>query len=54
MGGERRSLHSEIWAKNAFDEWRRFRGISTEKTIGELFGEEDIREFVETLKDFVL
>lgn len=54
MGGERKSASSENWVKNAFDEWRRFRGISTEKTIGELSGEEDIQEFVETLKDFVL
>ena len=54
MGGERRSLHSEIWARNAFDEWRRFRGISTEKTIGELSEEKDIRGFVELLHDFAL
>ena len=54
MGGERRSLHSETWARNAFDEWRRFRGYSTEKTIGELSEAEDIRGFVEQLHNFVL
>lgn len=54
MGGDRKSLHSEIWATNAFNEWRRFRGYSTEKSIGELSEEEDIRGFVEILKEFVL
>ena len=54
MGGERRSAHSETWAKNAFDEWRRFRGIPTNKTIGELSEEDDIRGFVELLHDFAL
>ena len=54
MGGERRSAHSETWARNTFDEWRRFRGYSLEKTIGELSEEEDIRGFVEMLVDFLL
>ena len=54
MGGERRSRHSEKWAENTFDEWRRFRGYSTEKTIGELSEAEDIRDFVQLLKNFML
>ena len=54
QGGERRSGHSENWAKNAFDEWRRFRGYSTEKTIRELSEEPDICGFVELLKNFML
>ncbi|KAG0579478.1 hypothetical protein KC19_4G101700 [Ceratodon purpureus] len=51
VGGERQSLHLENWTRNAFDEWRRFRGIPTTKTIGELSEEEDIQGFVELLHD---
>jgi hypothetical protein len=53
-GGKRRSRNGEIWAANAFDEWRRCHGLSTEESIGDLSEKEDIRDFVNMLLKFVL
>ena len=41
-GGRRHSRNGEVWATNAFDEWRRYHGISTEDSIGDLSEKEDI------------
>ena len=54
VGGERKSSHFKLRATNAFDEWRRFWGYSTKKYIGEMSEEEDIRDFVKLLVEFVL
>jgi hypothetical protein len=35
-GGCRASKHVELWAKNAFDGWRKFHGCDTEKSITNL------------------
>ena len=53
-GGKRRSRNGEVWAANAFDEWRRCHGISTEESIGDLSEKDDIRDFVNMLLKFVL
>jgi hypothetical protein len=54
VGGKRKSKHGETWAANAFDEWRRCQGLSTEESIGDLFEKKDIRGFVNMLLKFVL
>jgi hypothetical protein len=41
-GRKRRSRNGEIWATNAFDEWWRYHGLSTEESIGDLSEKEDI------------
>jgi hypothetical protein len=48
-GGERKSRHSEVWAANAFDEWRVCHGYSVEKSIADLSEESDIRGFIDLL-----
>lgn len=53
-GGKRRSRNIEIWAANAFDEWRRCHGLSIKESIGDLSKKEDIRDFVNVLLKFVL
>ena len=53
-GGIRKSRHSEVWACNAFDEWRVCNGYSVEKSIADLSEEADIREFVDLLFKFTL
>ena len=52
--GRRRTRNGEVWAANAFDEWRLCHGISTEESIGDLSEKEDIRDFVNMLLKFVL
>jgi hypothetical protein len=54
VGGKCRSKHSEVWAANAFDEWRRCYGLSTDKNIGDLSKEEDLHEFINMLMKLVL
>jgi hypothetical protein len=51
---DRKSRHSEVWACNAFDEWRLCNGFSVEKSIADLFEEPDIRPFVDLLFKFTL
>jgi hypothetical protein len=53
-GGSRKSRHSEVWACNAFDEWRLCNGYSVEKSIADLSEEPDIRLFVNLLFKFTL
>ena len=36
-GGRRRSKATEIWARNAFDDWRVFRGLDTQLSIEDMF-----------------
>jgi hypothetical protein len=52
--GKRKSRHSEVWACNAFDEWRIYNGYSVEKSIADLSEEKDIRSFVDLLFKFKL
>jgi len=52
--GERKSKHSEKWAENAFNEWRKFRGYSVEKSIADMSEEVDIKPFVGMLYEFTL
>jgi hypothetical protein len=54
VGGKRKSRHSEVWACNAFDEWRIYNGYSVEKSIADLSEEKDIRGFVDLLFKFTL
>lgn len=53
-GGQRKSRHAELWAIHAFDEWRRFKGVSTEESIADLSEKEEIRHLVELLTIFFL
>ena len=53
-GGIRKSRHSEVWACNAFDEWRLCNGYNLEKSIADLSEEADIRGFVDLLFKFTL
>jgi hypothetical protein len=51
-GGKRKSQHFEVWALNAFDEWRICNGYSIEKSIVDLLEEPDNRKFVDLLLKF--
>jgi hypothetical protein len=53
-GRERKSKHSEKWAARAFDEWRLCKGLSVDKSIGDLSEEENLHPFVEMLFKFFL
>jgi hypothetical protein len=53
-GGARKSEATEKWATRSFDDWQVFRGLSTEKNIGELSEELDLRPFVNLLTKFML
>jgi len=53
-GGERKSIHTEIWALNAFDEWRAFKGFGIEKSVADLYEEPNIEPLVRMLEDFFL
>jgi hypothetical protein len=53
-GGKRKSKHAEMWASNAFDEWRICNGYSIEKSIADLSEEPDIRGFVDLIFKFTL
>ena len=48
-GGKRKSKNAEIWAANAFDEWRRCHGYSTAKSIADMSEEDDLHVFVDML-----
>jgi hypothetical protein len=53
-GGCRTNKHVELWAKNAFDEWRNFR-VMILKFIINLFGnKKTIEELIDMLVLFVL
>jgi hypothetical protein len=39
--GWRMNNHIKLWAKNAFNKWRLFRGFDTMKFIVDLFQDED-------------
>jgi hypothetical protein len=53
-GGERRSEASERWAARCFDDWRKFRGHSIAKSIGELSEQADLCPFMDMLTKFIL
>ena len=53
-GGQRRSKHAEVWAINAFDEWRVCSGYSTDESIADMSEAKDIRPFVDMLFKFTL
>ncbi len=49
------SKHCELWAKNTFDEWWVFQSFNTQKSIIDLFeNEESIKDLVDVLFSFVL
>jgi hypothetical protein len=53
-GGKRKSKYFKNWAAKAFDEWRLCKGLSIEKSIGDLSEEEDLHGFVNMLFKFFL
>jgi hypothetical protein len=53
-GGVRRSEASERWATRSFEDWRRIRGLSVEKTIGELSEEADLKPLTNMMVQFML
>jgi hypothetical protein len=54
-GGCRAVKHSEVWAKNAFDEWQKFQGHNIERSIADLSKNEDIiMELVDMFSLFIL
>ncbi len=54
-GGRRINKHVELWAKNAFDEWKVFRGFDTTSSIVDLSkNESSIKNLVDMLSSFIL
>jgi hypothetical protein len=47
--GRRKSKHAEVWAINAFDEWRICNGYSTDKSIANMSEAIDICPLVDLL-----
>jgi hypothetical protein len=41
-GGYRVSKHAKVWAKDAFDEWWKFRNYDTKKSIANYYENENI------------
>jgi len=41
-GSHKASKYVKVWAKNVFDEWRKFWGYNLEKSIIDLFESENI------------
>lgn len=41
-GSHKANKHVKLWAKNVFDEWRKFWGYNLEKSIIDLFESENI------------
>jgi hypothetical protein len=55
MGSRKSNKHVKIWAKNAFDEWRRFYGYKTNMSIADMLKKEtSIKGLVDMLCLFVL
>jgi hypothetical protein len=55
LGGRKVSKHVELWAKNAFDELRQFRGFDITKLIVDLSKDEGlVKNLVDMLSTFVL
>jgi hypothetical protein len=54
-GGHTTNKHAELWAKNKFDEWKKFHNYDTKKSIVHLSKtEETISRLVDMLAPFVL
>jgi hypothetical protein len=49
-----RSEASERWATRSFEDWRRIRDLSVEKTIGELSEEADLKPLTDMMVQFML
>lgn len=54
-GGQRINKHAELWAKNAFDKWKVFRGFDTTSSIVDLSKDESsIKNLVDMLSSSIL
>jgi hypothetical protein len=54
-GGRRINKHGELWAKNAFDEWKVFHDFDTTSLIANLSKDESsIKNLVDMLSCFIL
>jgi hypothetical protein len=54
-GGRRINKHVELWAKNAFDEWKVLRSFDTRRSIVDLSKKESsIKNMVDMLSSFIL
>jgi hypothetical protein len=55
LGGRRITKHAKLWVKNAFDEWKQFRGFDMTKLIANLSKDEGlVKNLVDMLSIFVL
>jgi hypothetical protein len=53
-GGVQRSQSNEKWASRRFDDWRKIRGLSIEKSIGDLSEEIDLKPLTEMVIRFMI